>query len=1082
MAIGVKTILEPVFIAEGCDDSEYLVVGLNLDKFKLRIICGYAPQETAPTEKKIKFWGDIDHQVDDADLNGAAVVIQMDSNSWLGDELIKGDPNKINNNGKRVEDFMKRNPNIHLINGTDKCKGTITRQRQTVTRKEESVLDLFLVSKSLEPFIKEMVIDHERKFPLVTKANKSSDHFTTFLDLSVSFTPVPEDRKEMFNYRNIDCQKTFKENTENNENLTKCFETAESIENQCKIWRKNLDKSFYNSFDKIRINNKVKVTEETLLLEEKIKLINEKKKGGDNEEELDAKIEKINKKLIELTSKKNRDKVINNFQTLDGSFGNSFNIGVWKLKKKIFPKHQSQVPVAKLNANGRLATSKEEIKNLYLDTFIFRLRERPIKKEFKDIQTLTEDLCKLRLENTINNKTEEWNMNDLNSAPKNRKKDKARDPEGLANDLFMPNVAGTDLKKSLLSMFNRLKDETFIPEFMRLKNISTIHKNKGSKNSLKNDRGVIMGSVFNTILMNLVYLDQYDTIDENMSYSNMGSRKNKGTRIQNFIINAVLNEAAQSRNINLEVLVLDYQECYDSLYLSSCVNDLYDSGVKDNQLNLIHKANSSAMIGVNTPVGLTERREVKDSILQGEKMGPFICSNSVDKIGKKCLDGKQYLYYYRGEVGLPPLGLVDDLVAIAECGVKAVEMIAFLNVQTNIKKLRFGTDKCYKLHIGKDKSLCQDLFIDKWKLEPKKDILTSVCDYEDIEDDEVQMKKTNDTKYLGETISVDSSNTKNITERVRRGINAGKTIIQILDENTFGKYETEVFLVLRAALMLSTMLTNAECWYNLTIKNIENLEAADERIIREKYSLHSKTSKIFLYLELGIVPLRFLIMSRRILFLWWIMQEPEESIIYQVLKIQRERPVKGDWCTMVQKDIEILDINLTFEEIKNVTKQELKNFLRKQIEQKAFEYLIKIKENQSKMTDLKYKKLETQEYLKPKTGLTKTEVSGIMMCRSRMVPVKSNFKSAHNAADMKCRACRDINTVESQFHLIVCGKLNPNSMTTNVQENYEDLYSDNTERIVLIARKICNQNRILQALLSAPGELQDNLLDASTIL
>ena len=86
------------------------------------------------------------------------------------------------------------------------------------------------------------------------------------------------------------------------------------------------------------------------------------------------------------------------------------------------------------------------------------------------------------------------------------------------------------------------------------------------------------------------------------------------------------------------------------------------------------------------------------------------------------------------------------------------------------------------------------------------------------------MKKTNDTKYLGETISVDSSNTKNITERVRRGINAAKTIIQILDENTFGKYETEVFLVLRAALMLSTMLTNAECWYNLTIKQIENLD------------------------------------------------------------------------------------------------------------------------------------------------------------------------------------------------------------------------------------------------------------------
>ena len=68
--------------------------------------------------------------------------------------------------------------------------------------------------------------------------------------------------------------------------------------------------------------------------------------------------------------------------------------------------------------------------------------------------------------------------------------------------------------------------------------------------------------------------------------------------------------------------------------------------------------------------------------------------------------------------------------------------------------------------------------------------------------------------------------------------------------------------------------------------------------------------------------------------MWWIMQEPQESIIYQVLKIQRERPVKGNWCTMVQKDIETLDINLTFEEIKNFTKQELKTLSENKLRKK----------------------------------------------------------------------------------------------------------------------------------------------------
>ena len=152
--------------------------------------------------------------------------------------------------------------------------------------------------------------------------------------------------------------------------------------------------------------------------------------------------------------------------------------------------------------------------------------------------------------------------------------------------------------------------------------------------------------------------------------------------------------------------------------------------------------------------------------------------------------------------------------------------------------------------------------------------------------------------------------------------------------------------------------------------------------------------------------------------MWWILNEPAQSLIYQVFRIQREKPVRGDWSTLVQKDLEDLDINLDYDELKELSKYEIKNLLKEQVEKKAFTYLIKLKESQSKLKDLEYNKLETQNYLKPAAGLTKTEVSEIMMCRSRMVPVKANFKSSHNAADLKCRACGD--TEELQQHLISC--------------------------------------------------------------
>ena len=179
-----------------------------------------------------------------------------------------------------------KNTSLNLINGTDACKGIITRQRITKTRKEEAVLDVFIVCEKLKPFVKEMVIDNERRFPLTTKTNKNSDHFTIHLDLEVSFKPQTEPRKEFFNFRNVQCQKVFKEKTDNNEKLRICFQTDESLEKQSNKFLTNLNNIFQECFKKIRVNNKIRITEETRLMDEKQKLINEQKKQNDDTGEI----------------------------------------------------------------------------------------------------------------------------------------------------------------------------------------------------------------------------------------------------------------------------------------------------------------------------------------------------------------------------------------------------------------------------------------------------------------------------------------------------------------------------------------------------------------------------------------------------------------------------------------------------------------------------------------------------------------------------------------------------------------------------------------------------------------------------
>ena len=108
---------------------------------------------------------------------------------------------------------------------------------------------------------------------------------------------------------------------------------------------------------------------------------------------------------------------------------------------------------------------------------------------------------------------------------KHLKKDKARDPLGWANEIFMLKNTGEDLIQSLTLMMNRVKQTQSIPSLFRLRDVTPIYKNKGSRQDLKNDRGVFTGTVPNSIFQKLIYRDIYETIDSNLTDSNVGARK-----------------------------------------------------------------------------------------------------------------------------------------------------------------------------------------------------------------------------------------------------------------------------------------------------------------------------------------------------------------------------------------------------------------------------------------------------------------------------------------------------------------------------------------------------------------------------
>ena len=183
-----------------------------------------------------------------------------------------------------------------------------------------------------------------------------------------------------------------------------------------------------------------------------------------------------------------------------------------------------------MNLKKQLITNPEELKELYLNTFKYRLRHRPPQPDYQELVELQEELFKLRLKNSKTQKSPEWTMKDLDEVLKDLKEGKCRDPEGLIRELFMEEVMGEDLKNSLLILFNKIKDTGIIPPFMRLANIHAIYKGRGEITELDSDRGIFIVSIFIYMLMRLIYRDKYTIIDKNMSDSNIGSRKKKNIR------------------------------------------------------------------------------------------------------------------------------------------------------------------------------------------------------------------------------------------------------------------------------------------------------------------------------------------------------------------------------------------------------------------------------------------------------------------------------------------------------------------------------------------------------------------------
>ena len=292
-----------------------------------------------------------------------------------------------------------------------------------------------------------------------------------------------------------------------------------------------------------------------------------------------------------------------------------------------------------------------------------------------------------------------------------------------------------------------------------------------------------------------------------------------------------------------------------------------------------------------------------------------------------------------------------------------------------MKKLKFhtpdkeGKSKCHKIHVGRDSKFCPQLKVHG-----------------------TTMETVQGDTYLGDVVSGDGKNTKNVQKRISKGLGIISSIMNLLDKICFGIFYFEMAILLRESMFLNGILTNCEIWHNVQKKEIEDLEELDRSLLHKILKVPFTTPNESLYLELGIIPIGSVIKARRIMYLYYLLNLEKTEMLYKFFIIQWGNPTRGDWSELVKEDLTDFKVGTNLDNIRMQRNHSLKKLVKERAKDHVFETLITKKDDNSKMDNLKYTELKQQEYTKS-PNLRLEENLNIFKFRTCMAEFGENFRA-----------------------------------------------------------------------------------------
>ena len=355
---------------------------------------------------------------------------------------------------------------------------------------------------------------------------------------------------------------------------------------------------------------------------------------------------------------------------------------------------------------------------------------------------------------------------------------KLKKNKSCGRDLIPPEIAmnwGDKLKNLSLSVINSIKSAQRTPNEWANVLISTLYKNKGLRKLLLNQRGIflkqVLSKIFEKMNMNRI-ADNVKKIDRTQA----GSRTNRSPADQTFLLRAAIDHS-KYLNRSLYIVLYDYSQCFDSLWLEDCILSLWKLGVRSEILNTILELNKKCNIIVKTPMGLTEEFTIQNIVQQGSVSGSTLCSASTGELSSELTSGGTQI----GLSSIRSLIYVDD-VATANNYTQ--------DVYTSHSQVMWFSDR-KRLELNGPKTLLLPVNLKPTDVVPQLKIGDTIVEVKDV------------GPYLGDQFNKSGTNVDLIEDRVKKGKCCIVNSMSLCSDVTMGIHAIETLFLLYHSLFLS---------------------------------------------------------------------------------------------------------------------------------------------------------------------------------------------------------------------------------------------------------------------------------------